>query len=176
MVDYTKYVLKSKEELESLLAGKDNFFVVACNKCFKEFDTTAEPELDSFVGLSQEQGKHITGTARVDFLCNKVQTEKKLAVPEGTENVVVISCGLGVQTVADMEAVPVFTATNSLNYIGHHGMALTKKTCGACAQCYLNVTGGICPIVDCTKSLVNGQCGGAKDGKCEIDCKKDCAW
>ncbi|MDD6679335.1 MAG: electron transport complex subunit RsxC, partial [Firmicutes bacterium] len=35
---------------------------------------------------------------------------------------------------------------------------------------------GICPIVDCTKSLVNGQCGGAKDGKCEIDSKKDCAW
>ena len=55
-------------------------------------------------------------------------------------------------------------------------MALTKKTCGACAQCYLNVTGGICPIVDCSKSLVNGQCGGAKNGKCEIDPKKDCAW
>ena len=29
MVDYTKYVLKSKDELEGLLAGKDNFFVVA---------------------------------------------------------------------------------------------------------------------------------------------------
>ena len=41
---------------------------------------------------------------------------------------------------------------------------------------YLNVTGGICPIVDCSKSLVNGQCGGAKNGKCEIDPKKDCAW
>ena len=38
MVDYTKYVLKSREELEGLLAGKDNFFVVACNKCFKEFN------------------------------------------------------------------------------------------------------------------------------------------
>ncbi|MGM9548426.1 MAG: electron transport complex subunit RsxC [Faecousia sp.] len=177
-MDYTKYVLKSKEELEGLLAEKDNFFVICCNKCFKEFDTTEEPEYGSFAAIVQEQGKHITGTAKVDFLCNKVQTEKKLAgvVPEGTENVVVISCGLGVQTVADLQSVPVFTATNSLNYIGHHGMALTQKTCGACAQCYLNVTGGICPIVDCTKSLVNGQCGGAKNGKCEIDPKKDCAW
>ncbi|HBA50070.1 MAG TPA: 5,10-methylene tetrahydromethanopterin reductase, partial [Lachnospiraceae bacterium] len=44
---------------------------------------------------------------------------------------------------------PVFAASNSLNYRGHHGMALTKKSCDACAQCYLNVTGGICPIVDC---------------------------
>ena len=55
-------------------------------------------------------------------------------------------------------------------------MALTKKSCDACAQCFLNITGGICPIVDCSKSLVNGQCGGAKDGKCEVDGNKDCAW
>ena len=177
-MDYTKYVLKSNEELTGLLAGKDNLFVVACNKCFKEFDTTQEPECDEFLAIAGQLGKHITGTARVDFLCNKVQTEKKLngVIPEGTENVVVISCGLGIQTVADMESVPVFTATNSLNYIGHHGMALTQKTCGACGQCYLGITGGICPVVDCTKSLLNGQCGGAKDGKCEIDPKKDCAW
>ena len=178
MVDYTKYVLKSKEELEALLAGKDNLFVVACNKCFKEFDTTQEPELDELVAIAQAQGKHITGTARVDFLCNKVQTEKKLngIIPEGTENMVVVSCGLGVQTVADMEQLPVFTGTNSLNYIGHHGMALTQKTCGACAQCYLNVTGGICPIVDCTKGLVNGQCGGARNGRCEVDPDMECGW
>ena len=36
MVDYTKYVLNNRDELEGLLAGKDNFFVVACYKCFKE--------------------------------------------------------------------------------------------------------------------------------------------
>ncbi len=75
-----------------------------------------------------------------------------------------------------MVDVPVYTATNTLNYTGHHGMALTQKSCDACAQCYLNITGGVCPIVDCSKSLVNGQCGGAKAGKCEIDPNKDCAW
>ena len=157
-MDYTKYELKSSEELSALLAGKDNLFLVACNKCFKEFDTVQEPELDQVVQLAASLGKTVTGTQRVDFLCNQVQTEKKLAhcIPQGTENVVVISCGLGVQTVADMATVPTFTATNSLNYTGHHGMALTQKTCGACAQCYLNVTGGICPIVDCSKGLVNG--------------------
>ena len=26
------------------------------------------------------------------------------------------------------------------------------------------------------QSLVNGQCGGAKNGKCEVDGDKDCAW
>ena len=78
-MDYTKYVLKNKEELEDLLAGKDNLFVVACNKCFKEFDTTEEPELGAFSAIAEAQGKHITGTAKIDFLCNRVQTEKKLA-------------------------------------------------------------------------------------------------
>ena len=97
-------------------------------------------------------------------------------IPEGTENVFVISCGLGIQTVADLAGKPVYAASNSLNYRGYHGMALTQKKCDACAQCYLNITGGVCPIVDCSKSLVNGQCGGAKNGKCEVDSSKDCAW
>ncbi len=178
MENYTKYKLKSAEELLPLLDQTDDLFVIACNKCFKEFETMDEPDLQEFLKLAEEQGKHITGSVKLDFLCNKVQTGRKLmdAIPEETKNIFVISCGLGIQTIADMAEVPVFAASNSLNYTGHHGMALTKKACDACAQCYLNLTGGICPIVDCSKSLINGQCGGAKDGKCEVDCNKDCAW
>ena len=176
--NYTKYKLKGRDELASVLTGTDNLFIIACNKCFKEFETVDEPDCDEFEKIVSEEGKTITGSAKVDFLCNKVQTERKLQdmIPEGTEHVFVISCGLGVQTVADMVNVPVYAAADSLNYRGHHGMALTKKSCDACAQCYLNVTGGVCPIVDCSKSLVNGQCGGAKNGKCEVDSSKDCAW
>jgi len=37
-------------------------------------------------------------------------------------------------------------------------------------------TGGICPITMCAKSLVNGPCGGAKNGKCEVNPENDCAW
>ena len=178
MENYTKYKLKSADELASILADKDNLFVIACNKCFKEFETVDEPDCDEFLKFAAEQGKNVTGSAKVDFVCNKVQTEKKLQdmIPEGTDHVVVISCGLGIQTVADLTGKSVVAASNTLNYTGHHGMALTKKSCDACAQCYLNITGGICPIVDCSKSLVNGQCGGAKNGKCEVDPNKDCAW
>ena len=178
MENYTKYKLKENDELVSLLADKDNLFIIACNKCFKEFETVDEPDCGVFEKLAAEQGKTVTGSAKVDFLCNKIQTEKKLQdmIPEGTENVFVISCGLGIQTVADLAGKPVFAASNSLNYRGHHGMALTERSCDACAQCYLNITGGICPIVDCSKSLINGQCGGAKNGKCEVDSNKDCAW
>ena len=178
MENYTKYKLKDREELTSLLADKDSLFLIACNKCFKEFETVEEPECEELSELAREMGKTVTGSARVDFLCNKVQTEKKLQdmIPEGTEHILVASCGLGIQTVADLTGKKVYAASNSLNYRGYHGMALTERKCDACAQCYLNLTGGICPIVDCSKSLVNGQCGGAKDGKCEVDSSKDCAW
>ena len=178
MEDYTKYKLKPVEELTQLLSDADDIFVLACNKCFKEFETVDEPECAEFLQLLADNGKHVTGSANIDFLCNKVQTERKLAgmIPEGTKCVFVISCGLGIQTIADLVHLPVFAASNTLNYNAQHGMALTKKHCGACAQCYLNITGGICPVVDCSKGLLNGQCGGAKDGKCEVDPEKDCAW
>ena len=178
MENYTKYRLKDWGELADLLEGKDNLFVIACNKCFKEFETRNEPDCDTFLSLAEGLDKKVTGVAKADFLCNKTKAEKVLPalIPEGTEHVAVISCGLGIQTVADVTGKSVIAAANSLNYTGHHGMALTKKACDACAQCYLNLTGGICPIVDCSKSLINGQCGGAKDGKCEVDSCKDCAW
>ena len=137
MENYTKYKLKSSDELASVLNGKDNLFVIACNKCFKEFETVEEPDCDEFLKFAKEQGKTVTGSAKVDFLCNKMHTERKLQdlLQEGTENVVVISCGLGIQTVADLAGKPVVAASNTLNYRGHHGMALTKKSCDACAQC-----------------------------------------
>ena len=178
MENYTKYRLKAAQELEQILSGKDNLFVIACNKCFKEFETEIEPDCQEFVAIAEGLGKTITGTAKADFLCNKTKAIKGLPgmIPEGTEHVVAISCGLGVQTVADVAGISTLAACNSLNYTGHHGMALTKKACDACAQCYLNITSGICPVVDCSKSLLNGQCGGAKDGKCEVSPDKDCAW
>ena len=178
MENYTKYQLKAADELEQILAGSDDLFVIACNKCFKEFETVDEPDLGYFEAMANHFGKTVVGSTKVDFLCNKTLTAKTLEglIPAEAKTVVVVSCGLGIQTVASLSDKPVLAACDSLNYTGHHGMALTKKACDACAQCYLNMTGGICPIVDCSKSLVNGQCGGAKNGKCEVSPDKDCAW
>ncbi|MFR5545428.1 MAG: methylenetetrahydrofolate reductase C-terminal domain-containing protein, partial [Intestinibacter bartlettii] len=43
-------------------------------------------------------------------------------------------------------------------------------------ECELGWTGGICPVTMCAKGLVNGACGGAKNGKCEVSPDNDCAW
>ena len=55
-------------------------------------------------------------------------------------------------------------------------MTPLEYKCDQCGECYLNLTGGICPITACSKSLVNGQCGGCKDGKCEVDSEMECGW
>ena len=178
MEDYTKFKLKNTDELVTLIENKDQMFIIACNKCFKEYIPEDEPECGEFVRLVLDKGKTIKGCEYVDFLCNKPLTCKTLEkIPgSGAENVFVIACGLGIQTVAGNVELPTYVAADSISYEGRHGMALTNKLCEACGQCYLNLTGGICPIVDCAKSLVNGQCGGAKNGKCEVDKEKDCAW
>ena len=79
MENYTKYRLKDAEELSQVLSGTDKIFVVACNKCFKEFESVDEPDCEAFVKLAEEQGKTVTGAVKVDFLCNRIQTERKLA-------------------------------------------------------------------------------------------------
>ena len=67
MENYTKYQLKSKDELASVLEGRDNLFIIACNKCFKEFETVDEPECGEFEKIAAENGRTVTGSARVDF-------------------------------------------------------------------------------------------------------------
>ena len=55
-------------------------------------------------------------------------------------------------------------------------MVNLKKPCKACGECELGWTGGICPVTMCAKGLINGACGGAKNGKCEVSPENDCAW
>jgi len=89
-----------------------------------------------------------------------------------------LACGLGVQTIAQvLPDLPVFPAQNTL-FIGAEirEESILEERCAACGDCLLALTGGICPIARCAKSLLNGPCGGSQHGKCEIDPEKDCAW
>ncbi len=94
------------------------------------------------------------------------------------EAILSLACGLGVQTIAQvLPDFPVFPAQNTL-FIGSEIREdnTLEERCAACGDCLLALTGGICPIARCAKSLLNGPCGGSQHGKCEIDPEKDCAW
>jgi hypothetical protein len=80
----------------------------------------------------------------------------------------VLSCGAGVQTVADATSKPVFPGLESvfLGNVVRHGVF--EERCQMCGDCVLDLTGGICPVTTCPKGLLNGPCGGMWDGMCEV--------
>lgn len=168
--------LKSKETLASLAEGK--VFLVICHGC-KEVHF---PE-NEVVELQKEwkaEGK-VTGAITTDYICNpdnlKARLEKHMSAIEAADTILVFSCGVGVQTVAAMfEDRKVCAACDTYSLPGGQGVTPLEYDCDQCGECYLNLTGGICPITACSKSLVNGQCGGSKNGKCEVDSEMECGW
>ena len=94
----------------------------------------------------------------------------------GAEAIVGMACGDGVQTVADNIQLPIYPANDTM-FLGQvERVGMFHEYCRMCGDCVLGQTGGICPITKCAKSLVNGPCGSAKNGKCEVNPENDCAW
>ena len=51
------------------------------------------------------------------------------------------------------------------------------ERCSGCGTCVIADFGGVCPVTRCSKSLLNGPCGGSQNGKCEVDPQSiDCGW
>ena len=128
----------------------------------------------------EKANKTIVGCALIDFVCNKVLVNLRLSRHKNevaqADSVLVLSCGVGVQAVSKAIGAVVKPALNTISVGGFQGLWPSDERCEECGDCVLDYTGGICPITFCTKSLLNGPCGGAKDGMCEIDKEKDCGW
>jgi ferredoxin len=96
---------------------------------------------------------------------------------EGVEAVLSLACGVGVNLLAEkLEDIPVFPGLNTM-FLGATAEAgVWVEMCAGCGDCILHLTGGICPIARCSKSMLNGPCGGSKNGKCELGPDTDCGW
>ena len=128
----------------------------------------------------QAEGK-VVGILTTDYVCNPDELALRLRGVldkiEQADAVLVFSCGVGVQTISGvLEDKPVYACCDTIEPPGFQGVTPLEVDCGQCGQCFLNLTGGICPITACSKSLVNGPCGGTKNGKCEVCPDMDCGW
>ena len=169
--------LKNKEVLKGILQDK-KVFVLTCHGCKEIY--FPEHEADAFVKELADAGM-VTGSLTTDYICNadnlKLRLQKHAEAIEVADIVLVLSCGVGVQTVAaQYPAKRVIPGCDTYRLPGFQGVTPLQHDCQQCGECYLNITGGICPLTACSKSLVNGQCGGAKDGKCEVDPSMECGW
>ena len=168
--------LKAKETILSLAEGK--VFIINCHGCREIY--FPEHEADALQKELADAGK-VTGIITTDYICNpenlKLRLEKHTAAIEAADAVLVFSCGVGVQTVSEyLDNKKVFACCDTYALPGFQGVTPLEYDCDQCGQCYLNLTGGICPLTACSKSLINGQCGGAKNGKCEVDPNMECGW
>ena len=168
--------LKSKEMIASLVDGK--VFIINCHGC-KEVGFPEAEARELQKELTAEGV--VTGIVTADYICNpdnlNLQMKGHIVEIEAADTILVFSCGVGVQTVADcFEEKKVCAACDTLRLPGFQGVTPLEYDCGQCGECYLNLTGGICPITACSKSLLNGPCGGTKNGKCEVDPNMECGW
>lgn len=169
--------LKSKDTILSLTDGK-KVFIINCFGCREVYFPLEEAaELQS----EMNESGMVTGILTTDYICNpenlELQLERRQSEIDAADVVLVFSCGAGVQTVAArLEEKTVCACCDTCRLPGFQGVTPLEYDCGQCGECYLNLTGGICPITACSKSLVNGQCGGAKNGKCEVDPNMECGW
>ena len=168
--------LKDKEWILSQLKGK--IFVINCHGCKEVYFPEQEANL---LQAELKEGGNVTGILTTDYICNPENLPLRLnlhsAQIQAADTILVFSCGVGVQTVAQQYPDKrIVAGCDTYALPGFQGVTPLEYDCKQCGQCYLNLTGGICPITACSKSLINGQCGGAKNGMCEVDPNMECGW
>ena len=174
---------KPIEELLGYLKGAKKVVLVGCGDCATACKTGGEPEIAELTETLAENGIEVTGSVVIPTACNLLLGKKELkAVKDALKEadaVISMACGDGTQTImknVKKQNIPVYPANDTL-FIGEvERVGKFSEACKACGECELGWTGGICPVTMCAKGLVNGACGGAKNGKCEVSPDNDCAW
>ncbi|MEI6631063.1 MAG: methylenetetrahydrofolate reductase C-terminal domain-containing protein [bacterium] len=157
-------------------------FLVGCGECATTCKTGGEKELLALKAILEKKGKTVLGMCIPSAPCvaSQIKTElaKNVKALRQAEAVLVLACGLGAQSVKDNDrlGLAVLPGCNSLFGAVMDAQGNFYEKCSFCAECVLDITGGICPVTLCAKGLLNGPCGGMDKGKCEVDKDKDCAW
>jgi ferredoxin len=170
---------KPEKEIDRLLKGLNRIFIIGCGTCTTLTRTGGEPEVRAMKAELSGKGKMVTGQTVVPVACDNLTREFLSDFGEQIDQadaLLIMSCAFGVQTIARQLKKMVVPAVDTL-FIGKEtAVGLFDEICTQCGTCIIGETGGICPVTNCHKGLVNGPCGGTNHGKCEIDVAKDCVW
>jgi ferredoxin len=173
---------KPFEEIMKMIEGHKKIMVLGCGGCVTVCLTGGEDEvrvLSSQIRMAREkEGNPIEIVERtIERQCDPEYLDMVAEQAKDVEAILSMACGAGVNFMADKYAnAPIYPALNTTFVGGSVKEGYYVERCQTCGECKLFYTGGICPIARCSKSLLNGPCGGSTDGKCEIDPEVDCAW
>ena len=177
-------IITKKRDLKDLMENVKNyrsFFLIGCSECATLCGTGGEPELKAMKEALEAEDKSVTGTFVAKTGCQVLGTKVELKpfkeAMDKTDCIIVMSCGAGTQTAVDLyEDKAVFASNDSLFLGNMTRLQFFDERCSLCGKCILDKTGGICPITACPKGILNGPCGGCKDGNCEVSPDIKCAW
>lgn len=176
---------KDFNEVLAFLKDTEKVFLVGCALCATTCKTGGEEQLKAMENVLTKEGKKITGYVVLDPACSLLEVKRlyrreSVKIDEA-EGIVSLVCGGGNQAISEIiRDKEVFPANDTL-FQGEITSLTLKESrfdqkCSLCGECVLAETGSICPMTRCPKGILNGPCGGVKNGKCEIDAKVDCAW
>ena len=173
--------LKPSEEIMQCLEKCQKVYLIGCGTCATLCHTGGKSEVLEMKGKLEASGKKVTGWMVISTACYELT---KYALQEEAENIaaadciLAMTCAVGVQTISLhlKESKPVYPALNTLFLGMEESPGHFTEVCLQCGSCVLGRTAAICPLVRCSKSLLNGPCGGSAGGKCEISSDVPCAW
>ena len=170
---------KTPADIEKLLEQESRVFLVGCGTCATMCRTGGKAEVLDMARKLADLGKTVTGSVVIPTVCDSLDqqalAEDAKAIEEA-DCILVMACAYGVQALAIYTDKPVYPALETLFMGQEMSPGVFSEVCVQCGECVLAWTGGICPLTACPKGLLNGACGGAKSGKCEVSAAKDCAW
>lgn len=173
---------KSLDEIKSLVGDSEKVLVVGCGTCVTVCFAGGSREAEILSSALRMSSK-LEGKAKdvrnftVQRQCEWEYLDQIEEQINEADIVLSLGCGIGVQAI--VEHYPETWVIPGLNttFLGlPMEQGIWEERCAACGDCVLGLTGGICPIARCSKSLLNGPCGGSEDGHCEIDPEVPCAW
>lgn len=166
-------------DIRKMLEGHKKVLVLGCGECVTVCMAGGAKEvgiLSSALRMVEEDKEFVEAT--IERQCEKEYIEEIRALAQDCDLILSMACGAGVQFTAEVlqgkRVVPALN-TQSIGVVEKEGV--WAERCLACGECLLDLTGGICPIARCSKSLLNGPCGGSQNGMCEIDSQNvPCGW
>lgn len=173
---------KPLAEIAEYIKDAKKVLVVGCGGCVTVCLSGGQKEVDilstSLRILRKKEGNPIeTVNETLERQCDKEYVEKLEARVKEADCILSLACGVGVQYLAERYPDKCVVPAQNTKFIGgtkDHG--IWEERCGLCGECILARTGGICPVIRCSKSIFNGPCGGSSDGKCEVSKDTPCAW
>ncbi|HDR15687.1 MAG TPA: hypothetical protein ENN79_09460 [Desulfobacteraceae bacterium] len=172
---------KPLSEIVEMVKNAGRVLVVGCKGCVTVCNVGGAKEaavLASALRVARRDDKSfIADSHTLERQCDPEYISELEGIVESYDAVVSLACGVGPQFISERyPSIRVFPGVNTRFMGGAIEHGVWSERCAGCGTCVVHYFGGLCPIARCSKSLMNGPCGGSTNGKCEISKDVDCIW